>query len=200
MGLCLLLAVQVAAVVIRVTQDVRYEPLTVGQELPFAVSGWPPLFGAALNNTGGSSCQLAFICNTGCGACSALADRYVEETRSNPDGAKPVWLLGGDSTEVASWADEHGLPGDRVLTLAAKKETFWRSPVLGDVWFTPTRVLLTPELVVRDARPSDELLSHEDLRSLCQDGGIAPQGLEELLHLLGVDEEWSTRSIDPGPS
>ena len=76
---------------------------------------------------------------------------------------------------------------ERVLTLAARKQRFWRPPVLGEIWATPIRVVLTPELVVRDARPSDALLGHEELQALCNDGGIAPQGLEEFGDLLGVE-------------
>jgi len=185
-GLGCLLVAQVAAITIRATQDIRYEPLTVDQELPFEVSGWPQDSDTNRKAESGN-CHLAFICDPGCAACNALADRYVEETASNPNGARPLWLMGGDSAAVASWADEHGLPRDRVLALATKKGLFCRSPVAVDIGFTPTRVVLTPGLVVKDARPSDALLSHEELRNICRNGGIAPQGLGELKSLLQLD-------------
>ena len=181
-----LLAVQLTAITIRMTQQVSYRPLMVDEPLPFMVSGWQA-YSAANRTTASTSCHLAFICDTDCGYCNALADRYVDETRSNARGARPLWLVGGDPASVASWADKHGLPRERVLALSAKKGRLWRPPVLGDVWVTPTRVVLTPGLVVRDARPSDTLLSDEELQTLCHNGGIAPQGIRELKELLGGD-------------
>lgn len=191
-----LLAVQVTAITIRAKTDVTYEPLAVGAVLPFAVAGWEP-YSAPDRSEASSGCHLAFICDIGCGACSALADRYATETRSD-SGPSPLWLIGGDSADVASWANKHGLPRDRVLGLLAKKGPFWRPLVVGDIWFTPTRVVLTPSLVVRDARPLDALLSKEQVQDLCQNGGAAPQGLQELRDLVEA-EEWSIRSIDPPP-
>ena len=47
--------------------------------------------------------------------------------------------------------------------------------------------MLTSELVVRDACPSDVLLSDEELQTLCHDGGIAPQSIAELLEFVGGD-------------
>lgn len=181
-----LLAVQLATIMIRTTQEVRYQPLMVDEQLPFTVSGWPP-YVATNPKSANMSCHLAFICDTDCGYCSALADRYVAETRSNARGVRPLWLVGGNPGRVASWADKHGLPRERVLALSTKKGWPWHPPVLGDVWVTPTRVVLTSELVVRDARPSDVLLSDEELQTLCLDGGIAPQSIAELLEFVGGD-------------
>ena len=106
----------------------------------------------------------------------------------NPNGARALWLLPGDSARVASWADERGLPRERVLALTAKRGPFWRPVIRGDIWVTPTRVVLTPGLVVRDARPSDALLDQEDLQRLCEDGGFAPQGVKELRDLIGAGD------------
>lgn len=74
-----------------------------------------------------------------------------------------------------------------MLSMTAKKMRFWQPSVLGDVWITPTRVVLTSELVVRDARPSDVIPSKGELERLCNNGGIAPQGLEDLRRLFGAD-------------
>ena len=181
-----LLAVQLATFMIRTTQGVSYQPLMIDQQLPFTVSGWQPY--VATNPKGTSmGCHLAFICDTDCGYCAALADRYAGETWSNARGARPLWLVGGDSGRVVSWADKHGLPRERVLALSAKKGRPLHPPVMGDVWVTPTRVVLTSKLVVRDARPSDALLSDEELQTLCQHGGIAPQSIAELLEFVGGD-------------
>jgi len=185
-GLLGLLAVQASMIAGRTTRDIKYQSLAVGEHLPFSVSGWPP-HAASDRNPTISRCNIAFICSTGCAACSALADRYAEETRSSRSGVRPIWLMGGDSARVASWAVEHGLPRERVLALAVKEGRFWRPHVYGDIWSTPTRVVLTSKLIVRDARPADALLNHEELQSLCESGGIAPQGLEELKDLLGKD-------------
>jgi len=181
--LLVLLAIQVSVITFRtVTQGIEYTPLAVGEQLPYSISAWPPYSGSE-RNAASSRCHVAFICSTGCGVCSALADRYVEETRSGFNGVRPLWFLGGNSARVASWAIEHGLPRERVLTLAPKKRQFWRPPVYGDLWSTPTRVVLTSELLVRDARPSNVLLSLGELESLCDSGGIAPQGLKELARI-----------------
>jgi hypothetical protein len=37
----------------------------------------------------------------------------------------------------------------------------------GDIWFTPMRVILSDDLVVRDAWPSDQVPQESDLRLLC---------------------------------
>lgn len=177
---------QVAAITIRAKRGATYERLVVGNPLPFSVPGWPQHAASDRRSTG-SSCHVAFICSTGCSACSALAERDAEEEGSNTSGLGLVWLLGGDSARVASWANRHGLRKERVLALTAKNTRFWQPPVPGDVWITPTRVVLTSELVVRDARPSDVVPSHEELKRLCNNGGIAPQGLGELRRLLGAD-------------
>ena len=60
----------------------------------------------------------------------------------------------------------------------------FRRSVYGDIWFTPMRLVLTPELSVRDARPSDELLGKMDLDSLCRFGGFAPRSLDDFRALV----------------
>ena len=183
-GLGCLLAAQVTSGVIRATRDVAYEPLRVDAELPFTVSGWQPYSGTD-GKAPGARCHMAFICHTDCGACSALAERHASQAMPTPKGVRALWLLPGDSAHVASWADERGLPRERVLALKGKRGPFWRPVIRGDVWFTPTRVVLTPGLVVKDARPSDALLDQAELQRLCEDGGFAPQGVEELRDLIG---------------
>jgi hypothetical protein len=64
--------------------------------------------------------------------------------------------------------------------------------VAGDIWFTPTRVVFTEWLVVRDARPSDELLSEGELSAFCTNGGAAPQSLEDM-RILAEEAEQRAR-------
>lgn len=183
-GLACLLLGQAAVITTRAKQGVSYEPLTVGEGLPFEVSGWQR-YTVANRNTTSNGCYIAFICNTDCGYCNALASRHGQGIQSDTLGLRPLWLVGGDSARVAAWADGHGLPRENVLGLSAKNAGFWRPAVLGDVWVTPTRVVLTSKLVVRDARPSDALLNAEELQALCRNGGIAPQSIGELIDAAG---------------
>ena len=152
--------------------------LQVGEELPFSV--------AALVHPGRQTdpvgtCTQAFLCTTSCPFCARLATLYADSLRAEtPTPLRPIWLVIGDSASTVTWADTHRLARSRVFTLGPKEGPWFKRPVMGDVWFTPTRVVLTSSSVVMDSRPGDTLLNQLELASLCDGGGAAVRSMEEL--------------------
>lgn len=177
--LFLLLLAQIKILQDRLNGTYQYDSLKVGSALPFTVLGWDTI---SIVERSSERCHLAFICLPGCGACGAMADRLTSEPLGASVRESPVlWFLWGDSSTVATWTSLHALPPQTVLRLAGKRQYPWRRPVLGDVWVTPMRIVLTSDLVVRDARPSDSIPNDSVVGSLCRKGGIAPRNLSEYL-------------------
>lgn len=156
-------------------------PIEVGSELPFAAADWSSIIDPT---QGRSSCHVGFVCTTTCPVCSSLAARYSETIRSStPEHLRPVWfMIPSDSPSVTTWAEEHSLY--RVIELSPQSRSWLERPVVGDIWFTPTRLVLTSELDVRDARPADRLLDAPALEQLCDEGGISPRSAEEYRDLV----------------
>ena len=177
LGATILLVGQLAVLRGRIWGGYRFEPAEVGRALPFSVFGWEDL-PAAMGETRG--CRLAVFCRIGCGACTTLAERFVSEAvESMRPGPPPLWLLWGDSVDVARWGSQRGLPPQTVLRLEAKRRYWWERPVVGDFWVSPTRLVLSEDLIVKDARPTDAIPNDAEVQSLCRGGGIAPGSLEE---------------------
>jgi hypothetical protein len=95
-----------------------------------------------------------------------------------------VWFILSDTASARAWAREHRLPESDVFALSVKKRLFFQRPTHGHIWMTPMRLVLTPGLEVRDARPWDGSLDVEILEELCLSGGIAPESVDEYLQLL----------------
>lgn len=159
-----------AAAHARVPKVVAIEP---GEALPFElrgpgkVSGTPP-------GPESPRCRVAFICSPDCPWCARLAERVAEDDAQDSEPSAPLWFLLGDSATVRTWATTVGLRQVTVFSLAPRRAAFGRGSVFGHVWFTPTRLILTPELEVRDVRPSDEVPSRAELSDLCLGGLSSP--------------------------
>jgi hypothetical protein len=98
-----------------------------------------------------------------------------------PKELKPVWFVLGDSTTAVTWGEENGLPSHAVFGLEVKRPGLFRRPVFGDVWASPMRLVVSSGLVVREARPQNELPDQAELEDLCLNGGIAPSSFQELM-------------------
>lgn len=190
-GLAAVLLVQVALLGRVAAFSVNEVPLVVGERLPFVVSAWPRAL--TESPTEGGACRIAFVCSSTCPFCARLASRYVDSLEAvTPVHLRPIWLILGDSLGAARWAGEHGLVASQVHGLSPMARPGLERDVAGDIWFTPTRVVFTEWLVVRDARPSDELLSEGELSAFCTNGGAAPQSIEDM-RILAEEAEQRAR-------
>jgi hypothetical protein len=143
----------------------------------------PPV-ASQLAVTGGGYCRIAFACTTRCPWCARLADKYATLIQDSlPAASRPLWLISGDSASALAWARAHGLPTTDVAAVLPYKASPFQRPVFGRIWVTPTRIVLSSGMVVRDARPADQLLTVEQLENICEYGGVAPQSIEELRQL-----------------
>lgn len=161
-GLSALLIVQVTLALDAGRRQTKVVPIDAGQNLPFAVSD--------AGGTGPGTitgCRAAFLCTTRCPACAALAKQWADTPATQ--AMRPLWMLTGDSASVMGWARAHGLPLSEVRVISPGRATGWRTTVAGDLWFTPMRVILTPDMIVRDARPSASMPSDDTLRLLCNE-------------------------------
>jgi hypothetical protein len=121
-----------------------------------------------------------------CPWCARLADKYAALIKESlPAASRPLWLISGDSASALAWARAHGLPRTDVAAVLPYRASPFRRPVFGRIWVTPTRIVLAPGMVVRDARPApaNQLLTVEQLENICEQGGVAPQSVEELRQL-----------------
>lgn len=185
-ALAVLLVVQFAVALGALDREVEYVALEVGKALPFDLTD---LAGDPISDPllpGDRGCHVAFIVDIDCGACNVLARRFGDQVPSDTSAAlQPLWLLTGDSLSVTAWLADVGLPPSRIMRLSPRRELPWSRPIAGDVWFTPTRLVLTSALEVRDARPADSLPRPDELAQLCKEGGIAPMNIEEAKRALG---------------
>lgn len=60
------------------------------------------------------------------------------------------------------------------------RESLLGRSTIGDIWFTPARLVLTSDWEVRDARPGDTLLEWATLTATCELGGTAVSTMEQL--------------------
>lgn len=185
-GLVFLLLLQGASLGSRFFLGVKKVPLRIGEEFPFAVSGWESEISSGPPGSG--PCRTAFIVSTHCPFCSRLAAHYADKLRADtPEDLRPSWFVLADSYETLVWAHENHLREAEVFPLFPKRRLFFQRPLVGRVWGTPMRLVLTPILNVQDARPADNLLSREELDSLCSVGGIAPESYEVLRDLISEE-------------
>jgi hypothetical protein len=145
-----------------------------------------PSVASQLEVPGGGYCKIAIACTTRCPWCARLADKYAALIKESlPAASRPLWLISGDSASALAWARAHGLPRTDVAAVLPYRASPFRRPVFGRIWVTPTRIVLAPGMVVRDARPApaNQLLTVEQLENICEQGGVAPQSVEELRQL-----------------
>ena len=117
------------------------------------------------------SCRSAFICTVKCPACKRLADSIASNQARVPPHLMPLWLVPDDSASVRAWGRARGLPDSLVVPLAPFYERRWMGSItrVGDVWFTPLRVILTEDFLVRDVWPSDQIPDEDQFKQLCFD-------------------------------
>ena len=99
---------------------------------------------------------------------------------------KPRWMLLNTLGEAANWAQEHGLDPATVPSLASFKSGLFNRTTRRRIWRTPTRVVLTDALLIRDARPADDLLAPWEINIICEFGGAAPHNHAEMIGLQRV--------------
>lgn len=170
------LALQLAVLGARAVGDLNYKPLEVGEPLPFSVSGWSP---APSNSEG----HVVFICAPNCAACAALADRFAAAA-SDTLRHTPHWLVTADSVEAHRWGVARNLDLSLVHSLDIRTTLGGLHQEYGSIYFTPTRVVLTEDLIILDARPSDQLPQAEEFERIRLGHGIAPESLSEFVELV----------------
>lgn len=155
----------------------RPTALEVGAPFPYELANWGRL-DQPISVLLEEDCSVGFVVDISCGACTALAKQFGALVLNA--GPTPYWFVAGDTSEISMWLNQVQLNRDRVVYLRPKQTLPWKPPVVGAIWFTPTRVVLTHDLEVRDARPSDNIPVTGELRRLCREGGVAPQSLKEV--------------------
>jgi hypothetical protein len=169
-GLSVLLLLQVSWILVGPGAGPKLVEIEVGEELPFSIGGGGK-YTTVTSADGRSRCHAAFLCTQTCGACSSFAERYSMALNSAPSSLKVGWLIPGDPDATMAWAEAHGLPKKQVLSVWERgSHGFLSRGVVGHIWFTPLRVILTEDLLVRDVRPSDHVPDEATLRFLCDQG------------------------------
>jgi len=173
----MLLAFQAAVLANRQLREAEEVPIVLGEPLPFEVSPERSLL-ARIPDDG---CLQGFLCRTDCRYCARLAQRLAEATgRAIMGRQAQVWFLTAPPDRARSWGRAHGLSDEDVFAIGAVQPGILGRPYFGDLWFTPMRVVIGPDLAVRDSRPADRLLSPQELQFLCHNGGIAAQSLADV--------------------
>jgi hypothetical protein len=170
-GLWMLLLIQASWIMSGTRAKVKAVEIEVGGVFPFEIAG-----GIAptqvMSSDGRARCHAVFLCTTSCAGCSTFADRYAEALRSGEEPLRVAWLVPGEISKARAWAGGHGIPLSLLAVVQPKAPThrFGRSTV-GRIWFTPMRVVLNSDGVVRDIRPSNQVPNEATLRFLCDLGG-----------------------------
>jgi len=179
----------------------RVERFAVGEPLPFSING--PLEEGWVGHPSGG-CIQAFVCTTNCPYCAKLARRYVDSLHeTTAEALRPIWMILGDSAGAYAWAGEHNILRSQVVWTSPRVTEGVGRDVVGRVWFTPMRLVLTDSQTVKDARPADDLLDHDLLRTVCERGGAAPQSIDDMreLYLSGrLDPTRPPEDREAGPS
>lgn len=170
---------QLAYYGLRKGSEVAYTSLEVGERLPFSVPQWTDELQSR------EKCHVGFLVDPNCGACTVLGDRFAGAVPDTlPGRALPRWFVMADARIAREWAEARGLPPSTVYTIGVRTTWGGLYHEYGSIYFTPTRVILTGDLIVRDARPSDELPEAARRDELCLNGGIAPRSLAEFVEIM----------------
>lgn len=88
--------------------------------------------------------------------------------------------MAGNPSEIREWAQEHSIPDSTLFIMQPTRVSPFARLTVSHLWFTPMRVIVTNDLIVKDARPADILLPQAILNRICQNGGHTPTDLDEL--------------------
>jgi hypothetical protein len=150
--LCACLVVQLRGL------SVPTEYARVGEKLPFRLiqSGNPV---SELPN----DCLTAFIVSVTCPHCSRLAD----SVSGSETGEEPLWFVLEGPEEVKEFMVGHSLRPNLVFSISQPRHRWFFPGAAVSVPFTPMRVVLDRNLVVRHLSQSHEIPAEQERNALC---------------------------------
>lgn len=79
-----------------------------------------------------------------------------------------MWLMADGESASAAWAKNHGIAAVDVASLSPHAGKWYERAIYGRIGITPTRVILSEDLVVLDVRRINELPADAELVELCR--------------------------------
>lgn len=116
---------------------------------------------------GAERCWVAFLCDADCRACQRLARERAGQSEAD-SSAGLVWISAATRLGTMRFARDHGI-WQAAVAVVERPERLTTVEVLRafGVRGTPTRLILAPGGIVKDARIAHALPTDAELRSMC---------------------------------